>query len=142
MEKTLWVIITPQECITQSEKILTSLLASAITSWWLNRKHRQIGVGISPELHFLLFVEGKEGVFHRRANPENPTALKLFGFFALFLLSQWIHFVHTPVESIAYSCYFIMETHLHQSALAYKKELDAGLARRILFPNFPGWIVM
>ena len=35
-----------------------------------------------------------------------------------------------------------METHLHQSALAYKKGLDAGLARRILFPNFPGWIVM
>ena len=35
-----------------------------------------------------------------------------------------------------------METHLHQSALAFKKELDAGLARRFLFPNFPGLIVM
>ena len=35
-----------------------------------------------------------------------------------------------------------METHLHQSTLAFKKELDAGLARRFLFPNFPGLIVM
>ena len=35
-----------------------------------------------------------------------------------------------------------METHLHQSALALKKELDAGLARRFLFPNFPGLFVM
>ena len=35
-----------------------------------------------------------------------------------------------------------METHLHQSAKAFKKELDAGLARRFLFPNFPGLIVM
>ena len=35
-----------------------------------------------------------------------------------------------------------METHLHQSALAFKNELDAGLARRFLFPNFPGLIVM
>ena len=35
-----------------------------------------------------------------------------------------------------------METHLHMSALAFKKELDAGLARRFLFPNFPGLIVM
>ena len=24
---------------------------------------------------FLLFVEGKERIFHRRANPESPTAL-------------------------------------------------------------------
>ena len=61
---------------------------------------------------------------------------------ALFLPSQWIHFVHTPVDSIAYACNFIMETHLHQSAKAFKKELDAGLARRFLFPNFPGLIVM
>ena len=58
------------------------------------------------------------------------------------LTSQWIHFVHTPVDSIAYACNFIMEAHLHQSALAFKKELDAGLARRFLFPNFPGLIVM
>ena len=35
-----------------------------------------------------------------------------------------------------------METHLHQSALAFKKELNAGLARRFLFSNFPGLIVM
>ena len=35
-----------------------------------------------------------------------------------------------------------METHLHQSTLAFKKELDAGLARRFLFPNFPGLIVI
>ena len=36
-----------------------------------------------------------------------------------------------------------METHLHKSALAaFKKELDAGLARRFLFPNFPCLIVM
>ena len=61
---------------------------------------------------------------------------------AIFLPSQWIHFVHTPVDSIAYACNFIMETHLHQSALAFKKGLDAGLARRFLFPNFPGLIVM
>ena len=60
----------------------------------------------------------------------------------IFLPSQWIHFVHTPVDSIAYACNFIMETHLHQSALAFKKDLDAGLARRFLFPNFPGLIVM
>ena len=52
---------------------------------------------------------------------------------AIFLPSQWIHFVHTPVVSIAYACDFIMETHLHKSALAFKKELDAGLARRFLF---------
>ena len=45
---------------------------------------------------------------------------------AIFVPSQWIHFVHTPVDSIAYACSFIMETHLHQSALAIKKELDAG----------------
>ena len=61
---------------------------------------------------------------------------------AIFLPSQWIHFVHNPVDSIAYASNFIMETHLHQSALAFKKELDAGLARRFLFPNFPGLIVM
>ena len=61
---------------------------------------------------------------------------------AIFLPSQWIHFVHTPVDSIAYACNFIMETHLHVSALAFKKELDAGLSRRFLFPNFPGLIVM
>ena len=35
-----------------------------------------------------------------------------------------------------------MEIHLHMSALAFKKELDAGLARRFLFPNFQGLIVM
>ena len=35
-----------------------------------------------------------------------------------------------------------METHLNQSALAFKKELDAGLARRFLFPNVQGLIVM
>ena len=49
---------------------------------------------------------------------------------------------YTPVDSIAYACNLIMETHLHQSALAFKMELDAGLARRFLFPNFPGLIVM
>ena len=61
---------------------------------------------------------------------------------AIFLPSQWIHFVHTPIDSIAYACNFIMETHLHVSALAFKKELDAGLARRFLVPNFPGLTVM
>ena len=35
-----------------------------------------------------------------------------------------------------------MQTHIHQSAQAFKKELDAGLARRFLFPNFSGLIVM
>ena len=61
---------------------------------------------------------------------------------ATFLPSQWIHFVHTPVDSIAYACNFILEIHLHVSALAFKKELDAGLSRRFLFPKFPGLIVM
>ena len=61
---------------------------------------------------------------------------------AISLPSQWIHFVYTPVDSIAYAVNFIMETHLHVSALAFKKELDAGLARRVLFPNFSGLIVM
>ena len=35
-----------------------------------------------------------------------------------------------------------METNLHESALAFKKELDAGLARRFLLPNFPSLIVI
>ena len=61
---------------------------------------------------------------------------------AIFLPSQWINYVHTPVDSIAYACNFIMETRLHKSALAFKKKLDAGLSRRFLFPNFPGLIVM
>ena len=47
-----------------------------------------------------------------------------------------------PVDSIAYAVNFIMETDLHVSALAFKKELDAGLARRVLFPNISGLIVM
>ena len=61
---------------------------------------------------------------------------------AIFLPSKWIHFVHTPVDSMAYACNFIMEPHLHQSALGFKKELDAGLARRFLFPNLSGLIAM
>ena len=55
---------------------------------------------------------------------------------APFSPSQWIHFVHTPVDSITCACHFIMETHLHQSVLAFNKELDAGLAK-FLVPELP-----
>ena len=48
----------------------------------------------------------------------------------------------SPVDSNAYACNLIMEINLHQCAQAFKKELDAGLARRSLFLNFPGLIVM
>ena len=48
---------------------------------------------------------------------------------ALFLPSQWIHFGHTSVDSLACACNLIMETHLHERAQASKKEQDAPLAR-------------
>ena len=45
-------------------------------------------------------------------------------------------------DRIAYGCTFIIETHLHQSAITFKKELDAGLASCFLFLNFLGLIVI
>ena len=43
-----------------------------------------------------------------------------------------------PADRIVYGCTFIIETHLHQSVIAFKKELDGGLARYFLFLNFLG----
>ena len=61
---------------------------------------------------------------------------------ALFLPSQWIHFCHTSVDSLACACNFIMDTHLYERAQASNKEQDVPLARRYLFPNFPCLVVL
>ena len=60
----------------------------------------------------------------------------------LFLPSEWIHFVYTPDESIAYGCNFIMEKHLYKSALAFRKELKEGFDKQFSFPHFGPLVVV
>ena len=60
----------------------------------------------------------------------------------LFLPSQWIHFVFTPEESVAFGCIFIMEKHMYRSALAFEKELEQGFQPSFAFPHFEALVVI
>ena len=60
----------------------------------------------------------------------------------LFLPSEWIHFVYTPEESIAFGCNFIMEKHFYGSALAFEKEIKDGFKHQFSFPHFAPLVVI
>ena len=60
----------------------------------------------------------------------------------LFLPSQWIHFVYTPEESVAFGCNFIMEKHMYRSALAFEKELEQGFQPFFAFPHFEALVAI
>ena len=56
--------------------------------------------------------------------------------------SQWIPFVFTPEESVAFGCNFIMAKHMYRSALASEKELEQGFQPSFAFPLFEALVVI